>query len=343
MLESYNDKKFLAKYDLCMELFDRFNLKVYDVIPVRSVFLICTDKGEKVLKKVNYTIEELNFINSAMKYIKKHFKRVMDFVETRDGSIYTLWKNDMYCVMDMVEGRECDYCNPVDIAIASNGLGELHKASEGFRSNLSRKYSSGKLIENFKRRLSEMEFFKNIANMHENKSEFDKLFLDNIDFYIEEIKRSIDILEKSPYYRLCSEEDKVVLCHHDLAHHNILINNEEAYFIDFDYSVIDLKVHDLCNFINKVIKNFAFDIEKVDNILSDYVKTNSLDERELMVLYGMLTFPEDFYSISKDYYTRRKDWDEEVFLDRLIRKTDYKCDREEFLEMFMNTCAHSHS
>lgn len=338
MLDSFNDKKYLAKYDLCMELFHRFDLKVYDVIPMRSVFLMCTDKGEKVLKKVNYTVEELNFINNSIKYIKKHFLRVMDFVETTEGSIYTLWKNDMYCVMDMVQGRECDYCNPVDIAIASRGLGELHKASEGFRSNLPRKCSCGKLIENFKRRLSEMEFFKNIANMHENKSEFDDVFLSNIDFYIDEIKKSINILEKSSYYKLCSEEDKVVLCHHDLAHHNILINNEEAYFIDFDYAVIDLKVHDLCNFINKVIKNFAFDIEKVHDIFKDYSSTNGLDARELMVLYGMLSFPEDFYSISKDYYTRRKDWEEEVFLDRLIRKSNYKDDREDFLKAFKSTC-----
>ena len=48
----------------------------------------------------------------------------------------------------------------------------------------------------------------------------------------------------------------------------------------------------------------------------------------------MLTFPEDFYTISKDYYTRRKDWDESVFLDRLKRKSNYKEDRQEFLEKF---------
>jgi len=45
-----------------------------------------------------------------------------------------------------------------------------------------------------------------------------------------------------------------------------------------------------------------------------------------------LRFPEDFYSISKDYYSRRKDWDEEVFLDRIIKKVEFKDDREEFLE-----------
>jgi CotS family spore coat protein len=119
-----------------------------------------------------------------------------------------------------------------------------------------------------------------------------------------------------------------------LAHHNILINEDLAYFVDFDYSIIDLKVHDLCNFISKAIKNFAFDIDKAASILTDYQNKNTIDNRELEVLYGMLYFPEDFYSISRDYYTRRKDWEEEVFLDRLVKKVSYKEDRSEFLEEF---------
>jgi CotS family spore coat protein len=181
-----------------------------------------------------------------------------------------------------------------------------------------------------------MEFFKNIASIHENRAEFDEIFLKNVNYYVEQIKKSIDMLQKSYYYKLCSEEDKIVVCHHDLAYHNILINNDSAYFVDFDYAIIDLKVHDLCNFISKVEKNFAFDIEKSNTILENYCIKNTLNKRELEVLYAMLIFPEDFYSISKDYYTKRKDWEEEIFLDRLKRKVAYKEDREEFLNTFID-------
>lgn len=336
MIESYNEKKYLARYELCIKLFQRFELQVSDVVPVRSVYMVSTDKGDKILKKVDCSIEELNFIYEGIQYIKQRFPRVMDFVKTKDNNIYTIWKDETYCMMNVVKGRESDFCNPFDISISAKGLGELHRASEGFKSNLSRKYTCGKLIDNFKRRKQEMEFFKNIANMHECKNGFDKVFLENIDHNIKEIVSSINILENSSYYKICSEEDKVVLCHHDLAHHNILIYNEEAYFVDFDYAVIDLKVHDLCNFINKVVKNFAFDIEKAEIIINDYCSTNSLSKKEFEILYGMLYFPEDFYNISRDYYTRRKEWDEEIFLDRLIRKTGYRKDREEFLIALKN-------
>lgn len=335
MLEGrYLDKRYLTKYDLSVELFESFDLKVSDLVPIRNVFVLSTNKGEKILKRIDYSLENLNFINRALKYVKKNFNRVLDFTELKDNKICIEWKKELYCVMDLVPGRECDFCNPVDVKIASEGLAELHKASIGFKSSEVNKNKSGKAIDCFERRLQEMEFFKSLANLHEYKSDFDKIFLENYEEHVAQIRESIDILKNSDYYDLSKEQDKIVLCHNDLAYHNILINEEKAYFVDFDYSVIDLKVHDLCNFISKAIKNFAFDIEKAASILTDYQGSNSLDKRELRVLYGMLYFPEDFYSISRDYYTKRKDWEEEVFLDRLIKKVSYKEERLEFLEEF---------
>jgi CotS family spore coat protein len=330
----YRDKKYLSKYDLSVELFNRFNLKVNDVYPIRNVFILSTDKGDKVLKKIDYSLEDLGFISSAVKFIKHNFERVLDFVESKDGGVYAEWEKDIYCVMNLVPGRECDFSNPIDLSIASKGLGELHKASKGFTTNSCRKYIAGKTVDIYKRRMEEMELFKSIAEMHEFKTDFDEVFLYNLELHLKDIKKSIDILENSYMTDLCNEQDKIALCHNDLAYHNILINNEEAYFIDFDYAIVNLKVHDLANFINKAIKNVAFDIDKAEAILKDYCKVNPLDERELRVLYGMLYFPEDFYSISKDYYTKRKDWEEEVFFDRLVKKVSFKEDRAEFLEEF---------
>jgi len=54
----------------------------------------------------------------------------------------------------------------------------------------------------------------------------------------------------------------------------------------------------------------------------------------------MLSFPNDFYTIARDYYSKRKEWEEEVFLDRLKRKTRYKEDRKEFLQEFRDKILH---
>lgn len=46
----------------------------------------------------------------------------------------------------------------------------------------------------------------------------------------------------------------------------------------------------------------------------------------------MLTFPQDFYSIVKDYYTRRKDWTEDTFFDRINKKTEVEDFRIDFFK-----------
>lgn len=332
----YRDKRYLIKYNLDVELFNLFDLKVYDIIPVRKVFMLITNKGEKILKKIDCTLEEFQFIIDAVDYIKPKYSKVMEFVNTKDNNKYAEWEGELYCVMNKAPGRECEYSNPIDLSIAATGIAKFHKASEGFRHKNSKKNISGNIINNFSRRQEEMQFFRNMALIYENKKEFDEIFLLNVECYINKIQESIKFLQNSPYYKLCSEEDKVVLCHHDLAHHNIIIDNNDACFIDFDYAVIDLKIHDLCNFINKVIKNFAFDIDKAKLILSNYDNVNEISKREMEVLYGMLLFPEDFYEIAKDYYTKRKDWEEQVFVSRLKRKINLEKDRVEFLDKFKN-------
>ncbi|MCY6958738.1 CotS family spore coat protein [Clostridium brassicae] len=331
----YKDKKALVEYDLNIDILKEYDLKVEDLIPVRNVFILVTSEGDKILKKINYEIDELKFINDGIEYIRRNgFNRIFRFVRTRDNKIYVKHNKNVYCLMDLIDGRESEYTNPIDVGIASRGIGELHRACEGFKCKNRDRYACGNLLENFKRKLHEMDLFKNLALLAQDKTEFDEIFLHELDDYKIQMENSISILENSSFYKLCSEEDKKVLCHHDLAHHNILIKDDEAYFIDFDYSIIDLKVHDLCNFINKVGKKTGYDIEKAENIIKNYNMVNKLDKNELEVLYGMLVFPYDFYDISKNYYTRTKNWDYNTFLQKIIRKNDFKDDREEFLRKF---------
>ncbi|URZ03699.1 CotS family spore coat protein [Clostridium felsineum] len=333
-LRSYREGR-LASYELDVELFNEFNLSVYNVMPLRKAFLISTDKGEKILKKIDYTIEEFKFILSVVNYIKNEngFTRIMDFNKTQNGEYYAIKNGDLYCIMDMIEGKECEFSNPVDLSVSAFSLGQLHGASEGFRyKNNDSKNKWGKMIKSFKRKKEELIFFKKMAKLYEKPNEFDEAFLKNVDYYMEQIGNSIDAMENSQYYKLCSEEDKIVLCHHDLAHHNIIIKDEEAYFIDFDYAIIDLKVHDLANIISKAAKVFNYAISNSNTIISNYCKSNSLNRNEIEVLFDILSFPEDFYEIVKNYYTKRKEWSEEEFMAKMNRKINTEENRIEFLE-----------
>ncbi|RXM59202.1 CotS family spore coat protein [Clostridium tetani] len=330
----YSTRNYLAQYDLDSTLFENFKVKPKEVLPLRSVFIISDETGEKILKKVNYTVDELEFIKKGLNYVNRSFNRTINFLETKDNKPYVIWNDSIYCMMNLVEGRESDYSNPMDLIVATEALAELHYAGKGFYSDIQSKNNLGKIIKNFKRKEREMELFRELALIYNNKSKFNNIFIENADYLIDQIKKSIKILENSCYYKLCSMEEKRVFCHHDLAYHNIIINKDKGYFVDFDYAIVDLRVHDLCNFITKWVKSSAYDIEKCSKILEVYNKMNPLNGKEIEVLYGMLTFPQEIFSIVKGYYTENKNWSEENSIDKLKKKIDLEEFKEDFLKDF---------
>lgn len=326
----------LLKYNLEDELFNDYNLTVFEAVPNRKVYLLLTDQGEKYFKKINYPIKELYFIYNSLTYISKKFDRVLSFYKTKEGEIYTNYKGSNYVILNKVEGREGSFLNPVDILYMTAALRELHSASRGLKTEITERNKTGVLIESLKDKLSKLEIFYKIGSI--TNTDFSELFIKHYKKYEEEAKKSISILENSDYLKLCRDEKYISLNHHDLAHHNIIINEDKAYFIDFDYSIVDLRVHDISNFVNKTNRNFNYDFEKCKSILNEYNKENPLSPEEIKVLYGMLLFPIDVYNLSYNYFTKNKLWQEEDFLCKLKDKTEKNELREIFLNEFEKIC-----
>lgn len=322
----------LLKFKLEDELFDKYNLTVFEAVPNRKVFLLYTDQGEKYLKKIDYPIKELLFIYNSLSYVSKKFDRVLSFYKTKDGQIFTNYKGSNYVILNKVEGREANFLNPVDILYMTAALRELHSASAGLKSNIPDRTRTGDLINKLKNKLSEMDTFYKIGSI--TNTDFSNLFIQNYKNYKEEAEKSIYALEKSDYLNLCTDAKYISLNHHDLAHHNVIINDDKAYFIDFDYSIIDLRVHDLSNFINKTNRNFNYDFERCESILNEYNKDRSLNPEEKKVLYGMLLFPIDIYNLAYNYYTRNKSWEEDDFLSKMTERMEKYQFRDTFLKEF---------
>ncbi|CAM2756532.1 CotS family spore coat protein [Hathewaya histolytica] len=338
----YKEREYLKDYCLDIKLFKKFNLTVKDVIPIRKVFIVVTEEGDFILKKLDYDVEGLYFISHGLEYIRRNgFRRTFNFRKTIDGKIYETYKGENYCMINLINGRECVYSNPVDVTLATDTLALLHKSSKGFYSEFRNRDNRGKIIEKLQEELNQIKLLKNMVLSYREKKELDEIFLDNVDYLIEKANESISILNKSSYYSICNKEDKVAFCHHDLAYHNIIIKDEEAYFIDFDYAIIDLKVHDMANYIYRVIKSFGYDIEKAKYIIEEYSNNYYIDKDELEVLHGIMSFPHRKFILFRNYYFRQKDWEYSSFLQKAINKCDFKDEEEEFLQKFNDVFLHN--
>lgn len=328
----YKDAKYLCKYDLDIEFFESINLKIKDLWPTRNIYVLDTEEGKKILKMVNYDEEKINFIVRMLDYVKKTYSNVISYHKFDDGKYYVDWKGNRYVILDLIEGTECNIYNPKDIASVTKALALIHKASFGINKELtiieSKKSSLGNLEKDFLREKNKLLIYKKLVEQKVFKNEFDEIFLDKFDYYMEKIKYATELLKNSDYENLCDDDEAISLCHNDLAYHNILIKDEEVYFIDFDFCDIDLKVIDLYSFLSKILKRDGFDYDAYVNIVSIYRKNTSFSKAEENILKILLTYPKDFFNIVDNYYLNKKQWNYESYLGKLKEKISHSKETE---------------
>jgi CotS family spore coat protein len=336
----YSEKKYLCDYDLSLDFFNEMGIKVNDIIPLRKVFVIYTDEGNKILKKLNYGEDRIKLISDSLEYVKKSYSNVITYKKFDDNLSYKKWEGNIYIVMDILDGREASFANPIEISLCAQSIALMHKASKGLRKYLESKYNKDcldiSLKDKIKKSYDELVWMKDLVNSYKYKNEFDMLFINKVDEYLLEINQVKEELEKSKYDDLRTSGDTVCLCHNDLAYHNFLTKNNEVNIIDFDYMTLDLRIMDIGNFIIKCIKNAGFDINKMLTCIEGYEKISILTKEEKELLYILIKFPKDFYTISRDYYYKRKKWDYEVYLNRFETKLNNEEFRYEFLRAYKN-------
>ena len=331
----YIDKKVLCSYDLSEEFFEKLGVNVYDIIPLRKVFVLFTDKGKKILKSTNSTNERIKFISNALDIIRETDQCVLHYCNNSQGEKITRWRGTGYVLLDLIEGREANFTNPIEVEWCTKALANFHRASIGIVDKLDSieiEENKGKnLIYEQLNNLCIINEIERVVNKFNYKNEFDLLFLENVAKAKNDLNVSINLLTKSSYIDLYKGDNSKVLCHLDLAHHNFIINDEIVNLIDFDYCNINLKIIDLYNFMSKVIKNIAYDKEMLDNILKTYNSINEISDEEIQVLYALLNYPRDFVDITIDYYLKQKSWDEEVFISRFKDKIENNIFKSELL------------
>ncbi|MGL5067414.1 MAG: CotS family spore coat protein [Sarcina sp.] len=332
----YRDAKYLCKYDLDVEFFSELSLNINDLWPTRNIFILDCEEGKKILKIINYDEEKLEFIVDILEYLKKGYDGVLSINQFADGRYKVERKGNTYILLDLIEGVECNLNNPMDLEAAAKAIASLHLAGSGILNSLKesqvKKISLGNLKERFEEGIANLEKCKELADVKTYKNEFDEIFLENVDYNLEQMKQAIERLGKSNYTKLCTDEKYISVCHNDLAYHNMIVNEGKVNFIDFDYANIDLRILDVYNFAFKTLKKHAFDIEVYNKIIADYNSVSELSKDELEILHTLLLYPSDFNSISRNYYFALKDWRYESYLNKLENKVLHRKEKELLLK-----------
>lgn len=333
------EREFLGQYNLDVNLFETMGFRVKQIIPVRSVYRIATDKGFFCLKKLRFSIEEMNFIFNAVEHLKVNgFINVFNIVRQKDGSNFLDFGGEKYFLTEWIDGRECDYLNPMDLDTAVEVLAKLHNASQGYAPAVcpSNRNYLGKWPDNFQQRIGEMEAIKQQILLKRDKSEIDCIYMDYVDMCINDAEEALALLEGAGYRELVEQAaGEKGFIHHDYAHHNILHTFDgRTYVVDFDYCIRDIRIHDLGSLIIRNMKRCNWDIDKAMAIIASYDRCNPISKNELKVLVPFFLFPQDFWMISRQYYIEKKAWEEEEYVDKMNTKSEYTIQRRKFIEEY---------
>lgn len=191
-------------------------------------------------------------------------------------------------------------------------------------------------IKVFNTRCDEILDFKNRINQKAYKSNFDYIYLKSLDDEIKRGKRAIQSLISHRYMEVMDKEvKKFGFCHHDFAHHNILIDEKgELNIIDFDYCILDSHLHDLSSLLIRVMKGAKWSKEKANLIIDNYCKSNDLNNDEFKLMGDFISFPQAFWQIGLQYYWEQQPWGEKFFEDKINKYLDDIEYREEFIESY---------
>ncbi|MDU5109984.1 MAG: CotS family spore coat protein [Clostridium sp.] len=323
------------------EIQDKYLLEIESIEKVKNSYKISTKGEEYGIKVIKYQKPHFYFIFSAINHlINRGFNKIPEIIKTKDNEGYIRIGNNYAYLNKWIEARNSNYNDIDDLRLVSRTLAELHNCSEGFTldENMNPRIAWFSWIKVFETRCEEILDFRKRIYQKAYKSDFDKIYLAEIDKEINRGRKAIESLLSNNYFGVMEKKVfKRGFCHHDFAYHNVLINSKgEANIIDFDYCILDSNIHDVASLLIRTMKDGKWNRKRAEYIIDNYSECHYLNKEEFRLMKGFIMFPQGFWQIGLQYYWEQQPWGEEFLMNRLNKYLRDREEREDFLEDFFN-------
>lgn len=300
----------------------------YDPVKLRrdNVFMIKGAGGDRILKELRIGAEQAKLIAELLTYLNGS-GLTPKLIRTETGAAYFWIKGNRYLLTSYLPGRSADYHKVGDLQAAIRAMAEFHRLSGEFlKSRLLScsvlKFEPGPI---WRKRLREMEICRDRAiRLRDNWSReylrFWRLFWNQAIKAIEEIE--------SP-----GPKQPKVICYHDWAFHNLIIHNERAALIDFDYIIADQPVHDRANLISRYLRLNWWSHDALLKALWNFDRFYPWKSGELRELRIYLMFPYEYWILGREYFLERQPWSKKYYREQWKRKVAGFEQRVKILEL----------
>ncbi len=352
---------FLA--DKMSEVYDAYEMEIFQTARGRGSFVLKTDKGIRQLKQLDVNESRLNVEYQFKEKLFDHgFTNIDRCIKNEDEELvsYDRYGNG-YVLRSFFEGREIDVTDTKEIRAAVNNLAHFHKVSrEIFEST--EKDVHIRLNSDFKKRNQELKRVKNFMMKRKSKKKFEEMFLDNYEFFY---RQALDCENKLSQDDLKMMENHVGYCHGMYNQHSILVidnnvitnasenNMDKSFYSDknisidnsndkminlatigFDKFYVGNQLNDLYHFMRKTVEKNNYSFEVMREILESYDKVFKLRKNDLEYIYILYLYPEKFYKLSNQYINAPKNWISPKMMEKIGKITGEEEQKQALLGKF---------
>ncbi len=329
--------------DKMSEVYEAYDMEIYQTMRGRGATLLKTDKGYFQLKIPEVNESRLNAeYQLKEKLFEIGFTQIDRCIKNVHGELVTFDRyNNPYVMRRAFDGKECNVNNPVEIQLAVENLAKLHfacrKAFESTESDVHIRLSG-----DFRRRNQELKRVRSFVGRQKSKKVFEELYIKAFDYFYGqalECEKEKSYLQESGY-----ENTHLGYCHGMYNQHSILFSYKDngdvsAATVNFDKFYVGNQLDDLYHFVRKIVEKNNYDVSLMFEIIECYGKICPLSRDDMDYIYKLYSYPEKFYKISNQYINAPKNWISPKMLEKLtkvIQDEERKKDLLEKLKEYIN-------
>ena len=296
-----------------------YDLELKDYETHKSTIRVSTPQGEFALRKNKVTKEQMIRMNEVVQFLREQSFHAPKIIPNKYGDLFVPTENEMVYFTKWVIGNPLTLNHQPHMLAMVKGMAKMHQLGFSFTPALSDYYY---LSENYIRNtwLERLEWLDKYHKKLKRKSSlttFEHILLTYLPFIRDWAAEAIEHFNQWLIEYNSFEQLRKTISHGRIHHRNVLLTEyQRLVFIDFQYVSMDSPVRDLAGFVRKYILN-----KEHRNWASQWIKAYEKivplkkEEKKLLAIY--LLFPERLISLIQNYEKKRRDWPEELYLNKL--------------------------
>lgn len=328
----------LKRHDLKLLMESLYGLEVKNMQEGDRGILVYTDRGIKRLKETKSDEAKILFAASAYEHIYNNgFREISCINRSLSGSYHMRYERSNYILEDFTKGRVYAVGSREAAAAVGKALAEFHRAGERFvpAPGSRARVDWGKWMEKLKSNSISMNKYKEIVCLKEKNNEFDRVFLENLNGFLNSMQCSHELLKNNGYLDKVRQSMSCnQITHSEFKKHAILEKEEGTVFI----TNLEECSYDICEAdIATLLESFSGKarVELANAALEAYSAIKPLDGCSIKIVKAFLLYPKKFYKIVESAYGKKKNYNEMELaqkLGRSIRKEKKKQELAEYLD-----------